>query len=185
MPKSSVIVTVSALLAFGPFGPCHAAEPTVSFQVKKGWVSFALQQNGKPVPAVVQVLDEHGRTFAEGETGQEDRGEFPLPAGSTFTIEIKVGSRTADPICLRRAEGGTSVEPGNVLLSFGLRPCCRVSGRGGPTAGKDVPPASPRSVPAWLYALFGMSLLLIGSAVLVRNRVVNPSEPGDPRPAHE
>ena len=112
------------MLVLGCAAHLDAAEPQVAFTLKKGWVEFAVRREGKPVAdALIQVLDERGNQFAEGETGPEGEASFPLPAGSFFTVEIKTGARTADPIRLFKTVEG--VEPARVLLSYGLRPCCR------------------------------------------------------------
>jgi hypothetical protein len=140
----------------------------VAFVLKRGWVAFTLQQNGQPVPdASVLVIDEGGRQFAEGETGAEGRGEFPLPPGQSFLVEFKVGSRRADPIRLQRSGDGKRVEPANVLLSFGLRPCCRVVSRREQVETPEPSPATSHLVPVWLQGIIGTSFLLIGTGVLV------------------
>lgn len=104
--------------------PVAAGEPQVAFVVRDGWVEFTLAQDDKPVPdAQVRVFTTNGHKFAEGETGPGGRGEFPLPPGHSFRVEIKIGDRTADPIMLMPIDD--HVVPTNVLLSFGLAPCYR------------------------------------------------------------
>ena len=113
------LLAVSSLSALG-----RASEPQVTFALKAGWVDCSVRQDGKPVDgAVIQILDERGVKFAEGETGPGGETAFPMPTGSSCIVEIKTGERTADPIRLIKTDGG--VEPARVLLSYGLRPCCR------------------------------------------------------------
>ncbi len=164
-----------ALLVSGAAAPCNAAEPQVAFTLKKGWVGFAIEQDGKPVPsAIVRAFDEHGHNFAEGETGDEGRGEVPQPRGASFTIEIKVGKRVADPIRIRRA--GKGVEPANVLLSFGLRPCCRVPSQGWSFKPPEPMPSGPRNPRLWLQAGAGTVFLMFGAAILILARRPSPTD---------
>src|SRR5581483_2280836 len=101
-----------------------AAEPQAVFVLKNGWVTLALQQDGRPLAdAVVEITDERGTKFGEGQTGQDGRAEFPAPRGTSFLVEVKSQGRAADPIRLYKLDAG--VAPGRVLLSYGLRPCCR------------------------------------------------------------
>ncbi len=103
----------------------HAGEPQVTFALKAGWVEFSARQDGKPIDgAILVILDERGGKIAEGETGPSGETAFPMPTGgASCIVEIKTGARTADPIRLVKTEAG--VEPARVLLSYGLRPCCR------------------------------------------------------------
>lgn len=113
------------LMIFGiSIGNSWAEEPRVAFALKKGWVDFTLLREGKPVQdALVRILDAAGNNFAEGQTGPDGQGGFPMPRGPGLTLEIKTGNKTADPIRLLR--NGDSLQPAKVLLSYGLRPCCR------------------------------------------------------------
>jgi hypothetical protein len=182
-PCKLVTLTLVALLGAGRVASCRAAEPQVAFAVKTGWLEFTLRQNGEPVPdATVLVFDEDGRQFAEGETGDQGRGQFPLPRGQAFHVEIKLGGRTADPIRLRRSGDGKSVVPANVLLSFGLRPCCRVVPRSERVEAQEPAPAPFASpLPVWLQGAVGMSFLLLGTAVLVLARGGKPAHPNPAR----
>jgi hypothetical protein len=102
----------------------RANEPRVTFALNAGWVDCSVRHDGKPLAgAIIQILDERGVKFAEGETGPGGETAFPMPAGSSCIVEIKTGERTADPIRLIKTDSG--VEPARVLLSYGLRPCCR------------------------------------------------------------
>ena len=128
MPRSHrdlPYLTGLALLAVTNLAlPSRAGEPQVTFALKAGWVDCSVRQDGKPVDgAVIQILDERGVKFAEGETGPGGETAFPMPTGSSCIVEIKTGEWTADPIRLLKTDGG--VEPARVLLSYGLRPCCR------------------------------------------------------------
>lgn len=115
---------LAMLLALGIATPVRAAEPRATFALQAGWVDLSVRQDGKPVAgAVIRILDERGMKFAEGETGALGETAFPMPPGASCTVEIKTGERTADPI--RLVETGGGVEPARVLLSYGLRPCCR------------------------------------------------------------
>jgi hypothetical protein len=115
----------SVLLAFLAIGGgCHATEPQATFSLKNGWVEVALRKDGRPVAnATIEILDQHGAKFGDGETGEEGLTAFPLPPGASFVVEIKAGDKTADPIRLFR--NNSHIEPARVLLSYGLRPCCR------------------------------------------------------------
>lgn len=144
-----------------PGGPCRGAEPQIAFVVADGWVTFKLQQDGQPVAgARVRVLDAQGRQFAEGETGPEGRGLFPLPPGASLMVEVKLGERTADLIRLTRTDD--SLVPTQVLLSFGLRPCCR----GAKSLESPAPEAHPLARAAWPAGLGGV-LIVIGTVLLL------------------
>lgn len=128
MPSIRLVFRVlfAFYLLMGVVDPGWASEPQVSFAVKQGWLDFLVEQDGAPLSDVrVQSYDSQGNRFAEGETGAKGRGNFPLPAGNRFLVELKIGERHADPIWLTRV--GDNVVPNEVLLSFGLRPCCRAS----------------------------------------------------------
>jgi hypothetical protein len=120
----SCIAALLVLLAICGDGQCNPPEPQATFVLKQGWVKFAVRKDGRPVGNVtIEIIDENGVRVASGDTGPESETEFPLPPGASFVVEIKVGDRTADPI--RLFKSGRNVEPGRVLLSYGLRPCCR------------------------------------------------------------
>ena len=124
MPPFHRLTCFAVLLVIAANSDGHPAEPQATFSVKKGWVEFALRKEGRPVAdATLLILDDNGMKFGEGETAAEGETAFPLPPGASFLVEIKIGDRTADPIRLFRSEAG--VEPACVLLSYGLRPCCR------------------------------------------------------------
>lgn len=99
----------------------QASEPVVAFAANGGFLEMTLTHDGKAIEAIVELRDEKGVPIV----GETDKGEatIPLPAGESYVIEIKTGERTADPIRLYRT--ATGVEPSRVLLSYGLRPCCR------------------------------------------------------------
>jgi len=121
-------VLTCVLVPFSARAECHDAEPQASFALKKGWVEVTLRKNGKPLAnAKVQVIDEAGKNFADGETGDDGQAAFPMPRGASFAVEIKAGEKTSDPIRLYKSDGG--IAPARVLLSYGLRPCCRSKGR--------------------------------------------------------
>ena len=157
--SSAWLASLAALLAIGHSPACEAAEPQAAFAFKDGWVEFAVRQDGQPVAnALIQVIDERGTDFAQGETGEEGQAAFPLPRGSWFMVEIKTGNRSADPIRLYKMDEG--IEPARVLLSYGLRPCCRF--KSAPTAATD-----PR-VPGWLFpAAVSAGLVLIATIRIV------------------
>jgi hypothetical protein len=151
--------------------PVAAGEPQVAFVVKDGWVEFTLAQDDKPVPdAQVRVFTTNGHKFAEGETGPGGRGEFPLPPGHSFRVEIKIGDRTADPILLTPIDD--HVVPTNVLLSFGLAPCCKVPSRG--TFGSEVQEAptatSPGSFPIWAQVVCSVLFMALGVSIIWMSR---------------
>lgn len=143
--------------------PCRGEEPQVAFVLKDGWVELVLRQHGKPLAdARMQVTDERGRNFAQGETGKDGEAGFPLPRGNSFIVEFKTGERMADPIRLARVDD--EVQPARVLLSYGLRPCCRFKGR--PEAviepTETEVPAAPVVSPTWLW----IAALPIGIALV-------------------
>lgn len=171
VPRSvSALAGLALLIAVVP---CRAGEPQVAFVLKDGWVELVLRQDGRPLAeARMQVTDERGRNFAEGETGKEGEAGFPLPRGKSFIVEFKTGERMADPIRLARVDD--EIQPARVLLSYGLRPCCRFKSRPDavvePTE-SDVP-ASPTTVPPtwlWVAALpIGISLVAVLLFLMIR-----------------
>jgi hypothetical protein len=159
MTKVSRLVLL--LLALALSATCRADEPRAAFTAKNGWVDLALQQDGKPVAdAVVQIIDEKGTPFGEGETGATGQASFPMPRGASFLVEIKADGRTSDPIRLHVSDA--RIEPARVLLSYGLRPCCRFK-----TTNEEPPPVIPPTAPAessltnrivWGVGLAGVTL---------------------------
>jgi len=166
-----IVIAATAFLGLSPMASSEAAaaEPQVSFVVKDGWVPFTLTRGDIPVPdATVRVYDAQGSMFGEGETGSEGRGEFPLPRGDLFRVEIKIGDRTADMIQLTKVED--RVVPSSVLLSFGLAPCCRVATKatGSGTVRQGTPEDATLIPPSiWVKAGGGIILTLLGAAVIV------------------
>ena len=157
---------IGAVVLLATASPAHAAEPQVAFVVKGGWVEFGLTRDGKPVAdAQVLVFDGQGGKLAEGESGPEGRGEFPLPTGNPFRVEIKVGNRNADPIRLTKVDD--RVVPANVLLSFGLAPCCRVPSRGWGVSSEQKPDATADPTPSWLLAAGVAGLAFFVSSIIV------------------
>jgi hypothetical protein len=135
------------ILALVPAGVLQAAEPQARFTLKHGWVELILRQDGKPVPgAALRILDANTHQFSEGETNATGKTEFPLPRGPGFIAEITLGERTADPIWIERDKDG--IEPEQVLLSFGLHPCCQMP------AVETARPAPVESAPAAQHLLF-------------------------------
>ena len=117
-------VRLALLLVAMTASVAAADEPRAAFALKDGWVELALQQDGKPVAdASVQIIDDKGQPFGDGETGPSGQASFPAPRGASFTLEIKAAGRTSDPIRLYMMD--QRLEPARVLLSYGLRPCCR------------------------------------------------------------
>ena len=177
---AAVVPLATALFA----SPVVAAEPQVAFAVQDGWVGVTVTQDDRPVVAAqVQVYAADGRRFADGETGAGGRSDFPLPPGPDFRVEIRVGDRWADPI--RLTPVGDHVVPTNVLLSFGLAPCCRVPSRSWPSD----PPADPASDPPelivrWALAGGGVLFALLGVTTLVLGRR-RPSVPTHNHPSEQ
>jgi hypothetical protein len=165
----SCFVVPLLLLAICRDGHCNPAEPQATFSLKDGWVEFALRKDGRPVAnATILIMDERGVKFGEGETGEEGQAAFPLPRGSSFVVEIKAGDRTADPIRLFKSEAG--IEPARVLLSYGLRPCCRsIKSRGeAMIVGEQIetPPVPNEDPPPWHLLAPALAGVLIAGVVL-------------------
>jgi hypothetical protein len=182
-----IAAVVLLTTAFSP-ASVRAAEPQVAFVVKDGWVEFTLTQDDKPVAdAQVRVFTANGHTFGEGETGPQGRGEFPLPPDHSFRVEIKIGDRTADSILLTPIDD--HVVPTNVLLSFGLAPCCKVPSRGMfGSGGRDVPatnpPAtSPGSIPIGAQVVCSVLFTALGVSIIWMSR--RRSSPTDRLPSRE
>lgn len=119
---------IACLIAFAVLasaGVVRAHEPQAAFVLKGNWVECLVDQDGRPAAnATLVILDAQGNKFADGETDDTGLAQFPAPAGSSFTVEIKTaGAKTADPIRIMKV--GSRIEPARVLLSYGLRPCCR------------------------------------------------------------
>jgi hypothetical protein len=154
--------------------PVKATEPQISFVVKNRWVKFTLTHDETPVTnGMVRVFDGFGNTFAEGETGANGQGEFPLPSGHQFKVEIKIGERTADLIPVTSI-GGNRVVPNRVLLSFGLAPCCRIVSRGvvekqTATVLSPHEPSDKKEIGSnlWIPAIGALILLLAGTCLVL------------------
>jgi len=148
---------LAVLVILGCLENARAAEPQIAFVVKEGWVDFTLKQDAEPVSdAQVKIFDQNGHKFAEGETGTDGHGTFPMPTGDLFIAEIQIGERTADPIRICRY--GEGVEPDRVLLTFGLRPCCTAELRRKSRKLNDA--GTPSETPLWANR---MTLTIIGS----------------------
>lgn len=157
-------IALSALAAASLAAPGDAAEPYVTFAFERGWVEFTIRQDGVPVPDVfIRVLDEGGTTFATGPADKDGKADFPIPRAASFLVEIKAGARTADPIRLFRTDAG--IEPGRVLLSYGLRPCCRSMITKEPiiVGSADPPPGDPEN-PLYPWLLFALAVFSVGIA---------------------
>ena len=146
-------IATCSLFAFLHAAKGHDGEAEAAFAFKDGCVSVTLRQAGRPIDgAKIQVFDSNGKNFGSGETEADGEACCPLPTGASFVVEIKAGERTSDPIRLYKTE--TGIAPARVLVSYGLRPCCRSKGRdevivvGMPT---EAPADSaPTLVPDWL-----------------------------------
>ena len=144
----------------------HLDEARVTFAIKAGWVEMTLRKDGAPVAgATMRIVDEKGRE-ATGETGDDGEAAFPLPAGESCLVEIKIGDRLADPIRLYRTKDG--VDPGRVLLSYGLRPCCRGRAKSEPVViGAPSEPAVTFDVQPSPWRWLGIAFLtFVGIAML-------------------
>src|SRR5438876_731644 len=97
--RQLVQVVISLVGGFLLSTPCWAVEPEATFVAKGKWVALILTRDNQPVAdAQVRVFTASGNQYAEGETGPQGRGEFPMPPGSMFMVEIRSGGRTADQI---------------------------------------------------------------------------------------
>jgi hypothetical protein len=153
----------------------HPTEPQATFQLKKGWVEVAIRKDGKPLEsATFEIMDEKGAKFGAGEIDAEGQTAFPLPHGASFIVEIKTGDRTADPIRLFKTDVG--VEPARVLLSYGLRPCCRsIKSRGDmPSVEDETQTPAPTEKPTpWLMlasVFAGVSIIVVTLLFVVLRR---------------
>jgi hypothetical protein len=171
--RQSIWLSFASLVLLGTTIRADHAEARVKFAIKDGWVELLLQKDGAPVAdALVKVIDEKGRDAATGETGDDGQAAFPMPAGSSLVVEIKIGDRLADPIRLYRTKAG--VEPERVLLSYGLRPCCRGRAKSDPvivgsaTAPPDVP-EEPSPWRWWWLVPVGM-IGIAAAASLIQHR---------------
>jgi hypothetical protein len=127
-------------------GHGHPPEPQATFALKNGWVEVTLRKDGRPVAnATIEITNQNGRNDGGGETDDEGFAAFPLPPGHSFIVEIKAGDRTADPIRLFKSDAG-GVEPACVLLSYGLRPCCRSIKPPSQTLTADEPAETPPAI---------------------------------------
>ncbi len=160
--KQTVIVNSKGSVTSGPYvvkhlllscvmyslvqaAPVFASEPVVAFAANGGFLELTLKRDGKAIDAIVELRDEKGTPIL----GETENGEatIPLPAGASYTIELKTGERTADPIRLYRTP--TGVEPSRVLLSYGLRPCCRTKVQREPIIAGAPDPAPEPEEPRW------------------------------------
>ncbi len=121
---ATLVVKVLAVLLAFPTLCWGGVEPHVTFKVEDGWIALTLRKQGQPIAdADLRIIDERGGAFASGQTGVSGESTFPMPPGKSFLVEVKIGERISDPI--RIYQKGAEVEPSRVLLSFGLKPCCR------------------------------------------------------------
>lgn len=171
-PTSAILrrLLLLSVLLIGGATPAQAGEPQIAFSLKKGWIRFSLTKEEKAIPdAQVTVYDEAGNKFAEGETDAQGQGEFPVPAGALFRVEVKTEGRTADLIQLTKSEG--ELFPNRVLLSFGLAPCCKVPSR--TTTEKTAGPSTDSSIgaiPLWVQAVGSVGFTLLGLVILLSSR---------------
>ena len=163
---------VPLVVTFLAAAPAYGRDPEAAFHVKDNWLEFEIRQDGLPCGKVeVQVIDDHGKSFASGEAGDDGQGAFPLPPGKSLILEFKTAGKKADHVFLRRTAEG--VEPSRVLLSYGLLPCCRTA-----TAEKKLAPApekkgagNPSFQPTrWLLFTAGLVGVVFALTQLVRRR---------------
>jgi hypothetical protein len=136
--------------------PGVQAEVTV--EQRKGWIQFRIEHQGQPVPgALVEIWDDSQSKFAEGTTGTNGEGQFPMPTTRQFKMEVKIQDKSANSILLTRIDD--EIVPKRTLLAYGTKPCCKV-----PRLGLDESEASSWSVdffPAWAQ-MSGIALVLCG-----------------------
>lgn len=159
------IGTLAAML-FIPLFAFAAIEPQATFKVEDGWIALTLRKEGQPIgDAEVRVIDERGGVFATGQTGAEGESSFPMPPGKSFLLEVKTGERVSDPIRIWKT--GEGVEPARVLLSFGLKPCCRNVFAKQSEENADV--AEPIQIDdppsTWVFVAAEAALFLVAAAV--------------------
>jgi hypothetical protein len=167
MQNQRWLAVILVILGLGGDGICQQAEPQATFTLKNGWVEFALRKDGRPVAnATIQVINEHGKNLGDGETGENGQTAFPLPPGASFVVvEIKAGERTADPIRLYKRD--SSVEPARVLLSYGLRSCCRSIKPQGEVIIVSEPTETAHEEPMpWHFAVPVIAGLSVAAAIL-------------------
>lgn len=115
-----IVTMVFPLVA--PIGWADA--PRVSFTLKKGWVTCRVTREDRPVTdANLKIIDGNGQAFADGDVNDEGVSEFPLPRTDSVYVMIQIADKSTDMIRLFRE--GEGVFPSEVLLTFGLTPCCR------------------------------------------------------------
>ncbi|CAN5188080.1 hypothetical protein BH10PLA2_BH10PLA2_07250 [soil metagenome] len=104
-----------------------AAEPEIAFAVKDGFVHCKLAQDGNPiVGAKVKILNAAFQPRYEGETDLSGLAIFPVPKDLMSVVIVELGERVSDPIWIQFREEG--VKPELVQLTFGLLPCCKMTG---------------------------------------------------------
>ncbi|HEY7155617.1 MAG TPA: hypothetical protein VH575_16770 [Gemmataceae bacterium] len=169
-PKVAVVVVMTCLMTCWLDLSATASEPHVAFEVSKDRLRFALTHDEKPVAnAGVRVFDGI-LVCAVAESGPDGRGEFVMPSGRLFSVEIKIGDRTVDRIFLKKT--GDQVFPSRVLLSFGLAPCCRMPSRGWAADSQKMPTSDGLSalIPSWLptAGVVGIELFVVVTVTLTR-----------------
>lgn len=165
MPPLTIRRYIVGLALLIESGVGAAAEPQVDFSLKAGWVECGVTKDGEPVrDAVFHIISASGSKFAEGETDDRGQGQFPVPPGKWFIVEIKTGTRTADAIRLVHDSDG--IQPAKVLLSYGLRPCCRVLAKKDATP-KPAAVATGEARSIWLLAGTAFSALAFATIIIL------------------
>ncbi|VTS05051.1 hypothetical protein [Tuwongella immobilis] len=177
MPKRLIQWASLVLFAWwvgGHSTPLLAAEPVATFAIEQAWLKFSLTQDAKPLlDAQIRVIDFNGREFARGEVDASGTGEFPMPRGDQFTVEFTIANKTADLIPVTRV--GRELFPTQVMLTFGLAPCCHLPKRGTTPAsapaevsGTPSEPSSPVGLPIWFQVIGSIGFTVAGAWILLK-----------------
>lgn len=150
--------SLEASQAGSPVAGSPGIQAEVTVEQRKGWIHFRIEHQGQPVAgALVEIWDDTPSKFAEGTTGENGAGQFPMPTTKQFKMEVKIQDKSANSILLTRIDD--EIVPKRTLLAYGSKPCCKV-----PRLGLDESEPNSWSIdslPAWTQ-MSGVALVLCG-----------------------
>jgi hypothetical protein len=171
----------AALLLLTTAATAHAGRPEMSFTDDAGFVTFRIEQDGKPVSGyVVEVFDAVGGCVSRTE-GDSDTFAWP-PRSRTCRLQVTVNGKSCDSVLLFLDERSV-VQPSRVQLTFGDRSCCRSSGHVlSSFGGDDGEGEDARQPRTWPLVAVGVGCLAAAALVLVPwRRVAAGLRPGERR----